>query len=87
MMIEFLKDFFTTRDAFARSMRALAVALAAGMVSPEVQAALVAALGPYGAIVVPMLVGAFGGAVAVGERNEKREESETSQEGKVKKRA
>jgi hypothetical protein len=72
-MWEFVKDFFTDRDAFSRVMRALVLAVAAGALTPAGQAAIVAQLGPWAAIVIPILVAAFGGAVAVGEKNPKKE--------------
>lgn len=67
-MLEFLRDFFSSRDAFARSMRALGLALAAAGLTPEGQAALSQVLGSYAAL-VPVLAAMLAGGVAVGERN------------------
>lgn len=67
-MIEFLRDFFSSRDAFARSMRGLGLALAAASLTPEGQAALNSVLGSF-APLVPILAALLAGGVAVGERN------------------
>jgi uncharacterized protein (DUF2062 family) len=69
-MYEFLRDFFSSREAFARAVRALSLALAAAALTPEGQAALAAALGPYAAL-VPIVVALLAGGVAVGEKNPK----------------
>ena len=67
-MYEFLRDFFSSRDAFARAMRALGLAVAAAALTPAGQAAIAGALGPYAAL-VPILAALLAGGVAVGEKN------------------
>jgi len=67
--MDFLKDFFSSRDWTTRSIRALALAIAAAALTPEGQAAIVGALGPYGAA-VPIVAAIIGGLTAVGEKNE-----------------
>lgn len=67
-MLDFLKDFFSTRDLSARSVRAAALALAAAALTPQGQATIAGALGPYG-FAVPVVAAIVGALVAVGEKN------------------
>lgn len=69
-MSDFLRDYFSRRDLPARSIRATALALAAAALTPEGQAAIAAALGPYG-FAVPIVAAIVGALVAVGEKNPK----------------
>jgi hypothetical protein len=69
-MLEFLRDFFSSKEAFARAMRALGLAVAAGALTPGAQGALQSLLGPYAAL-VPILAALLAGGVAVGEKNPK----------------
>ena len=68
-MLELLRNFFTKKEAFTRSIRGLALAAAAVALTPEGQAALANLGGPY-SLAVPILAALVGGAVAVGEKNE-----------------
>ena len=67
-MIEFLCDFFSSREAFARAMRATGLAIAAGALTPEGQEAIRTQLGDL-AIAVPMVIALLAGGVAIGEKN------------------
>jgi len=67
-MFEFLKEFFSSKEAFTRAMRATGLAVAAIALTPEGQAAL-SGIGGYANLLVPLLGALFGGGVAVGEKN------------------
>jgi hypothetical protein len=67
-MLEFFRDFFSSRDAFARNVRAVAIAATVVTATPEIQAALAASIGPW-AIVIPAALGLLSGRIAVGEKN------------------
>jgi hypothetical protein len=69
-MGDFLRDFFSSRDWTARGVRATALALAAAALTPQGQAAIASALGPYG-FAVPIVATIIGALVAVGEKNPK----------------
>jgi hypothetical protein len=60
------------RNGAQTAMRAIGLALAAGALTPEVQASMAAAMGPYAAF-VPMLIALLSGGIAVGEKNPKPE--------------
>ena len=67
-MWEFVKDFFTTKEACARSVRALSLGVAALALTPEVQVLLASSLGPWAAL-VPVVAALLAGGVAAGEKN------------------
>ena len=67
-MLDFLRDFFSKKEVFSRSIRATALALAAALLTPDGQAALASVAGPYAAL-IPIVVALLGGFVAAGEKN------------------
>lgn len=67
-LLQALKGLFSTKDGAPRSLRAMLLALAAFSVTPEGQAAIAGAAGPW-APFISIILAALAGYTAVGEPN------------------